>query len=293
MRSRTKQEEATYHKVVRHVKKNGEIMFVEVDSHSIELPSGRHFIAMVQDITEKIRLQQMVIEEKLTAQKEISKAIINTQEKERSEIGKELHDNVNQILTTAKLYVENIEYYPEKSNAFVVKSKDLLQKSINEIRFLAKQLVTPVINDLGFKATLDELIAHYQSLKLFEIELRFKVDEETIEKEMQLTIYRIIQEQMNNVVKYAKASRVDIVLHQKRNRLDVQVKDNGIGFNVSKNNTGLGMHNIKNRAEVFKGQVEVKAAVGDGCTLRLSFPCANRTVLKKPHKESNSFAIDV
>jgi signal transduction histidine kinase len=53
------------------------------------------------------------------------------------------------------------------------------------------------------------------------------VDEETIEKEMQLTIYRIIQEQMNNVVKYAKASRVDIVLHQKRNRLDVQVKDNG------------------------------------------------------------------
>jgi signal transduction histidine kinase len=88
-------------------------------------------------------------EEKLTAQKEISKAIINTQEKERSEIGKELHDNVNQILTTAKLYVENIEYYPEKSNVFVVKSKDLLQKSINEIRFLAKQLVTPVINDLG------------------------------------------------------------------------------------------------------------------------------------------------
>jgi PAS domain S-box-containing protein len=168
MRSRIKEKEATYHKVVRHVKKNGEILFVEVDSHSIELPSGRHFIAMVQDVTEKIRLQQMVIEEKLTAQKEISKAIINTQEKERSEIGKELHDNVNQILTTAKLYVENIEYYPEKSKVFVVKSKELLQKSINEIRFLAKQLVTPVINDIGFKATLDELIAHYQSLKLFE-----------------------------------------------------------------------------------------------------------------------------
>jgi PAS domain S-box-containing protein len=293
MRSRTKQKEATYHKLVRHVKKNGEILFVEVDFHSIELPSGRHFIAMVQDITEKIRLQQMVIEEKLMAQKEISKAIINTQEKERSEIGKELHDNVNQILTTAKLYVENIEYYPEKSNVFVVKSKDLLQKSINEIRFLAKQLVTPVINDLGFKATLDELIAHYQSLKLFEVDLHFKVDEETIEKEMQLTIYRIIQEQMNNVVKYARASRVEIMLHQKRNRLDVQVKDNGIGFNVSKNTNGLGMHNIKNRAEVFKGEVEVKAAVGKGCTLRLSFPCVSKVLLKKPFKERGLVDIEV
>jgi signal transduction histidine kinase len=266
---------------------------VEVDSHSIELPSGRHFIAMVQDVTEKIRLQRMVLEEKLTAQKEISRAIINTQEKERSEIGKELHDNVNQILTTAKLYVENIEYYPEKSKVFVAKSKELLQKSINEIRFLAKELVTPVINDIGFKATLDELITHYQSLKLFEIELHFKVDEETIEKEMQLTIYRIIQEQMNNVVKYAKASRVEIMLHQRRNRLDVQVKDNGVGFDVSKNSAGLGMHNIKNRAEVFKGQVEVKAAAGKGCTLRLSFPCASHLGIKKPYKESRLFAIEI
>jgi PAS domain S-box-containing protein len=75
MNARIKEKAAMYHKVVRHVKKNGDILFVEVDSHSIELPSGRHFIAMVQDVTEKIRLQQMVLEEKLQHKRKFQKPL--------------------------------------------------------------------------------------------------------------------------------------------------------------------------------------------------------------------------
>ena len=261
-----------YHNIVRHVKKSGEVFFTDLSIHAIDLPTGRHFIVTGDDMTEKLRLQQELIEEKITAQKEVAKAILDTQERERSEIGKELHDNVNQLLTTAKLYIENIRYFPQQAGEFVTKGVSLLQRSIDEIRSLSKQLVTPVMNDIGFEATIEELISHYQSLRLFDIEVHYAICEEALDKGLKLTIYRIIQEQLNNIVKYAQASLVTVAVLYGEDGIRVTVCDNGIGFDVARTSKGLGLKNMKNRAEVYKGTVEIQTAPGKGSSITVSFP---------------------
>lgn len=265
-----------YQNLVRHVKKNGEVFSIEFAMHVIELPAGRHYIVTGDDMTEKLRLQKELIEEKIAAQKEVARVILDTQEQERSEIGKELHDNVNQLLTTAKLYIENIHYFPDQIDDFVSKGVHLLQKTIDEIRLLSKQLVTPVMNDIGFEATIDELISHYRSLQLFEIDLHYTVCEKLLDKGLKLTIYRIIQEQLNNIVKYAKASLVRVAVQICRGELQVVISDNGVGFDCSKLSKGLGLKNMKHRAEMYKGAVAIRSAPGNGSVVTVSFPAVER-----------------
>jgi signal transduction histidine kinase len=232
-----------------------------------------HSLVIANDMTEKLQMQQRLINEKVTAQKEIAKAIIQTQEQERMEIGKELHDNVNQILTTVKLYIENIRSFPEYQATFIEKTVTLTQKAIDEIRLLSKQLVSPVINDLNFKAAIIELVEHYRWLNLFKIEYTFEADEHLLDKDMQLTLYRIIQEQMNNIVKHAKASFVTISIVTDKESLTVSLTDDGVGFEATTIVDGVGIRNIKNRAEVYKGVVNLHTSPGKGCSLMITFPC--------------------
>lgn len=227
-------QQSSYHHILRHKKKKGELFYVEIDSRPIELPSGQHFLVTGTDMTEKLELQQKLIVEKIAAQKEVANAIIDTQERERSEIGKELHDNVNQILTTIKLYMENVQVYPDHAHSFLEKGIALAQRAINEVRFLSKQLVTPVMADQGFRATMEELVTHFKSLNFFDITLTLAVDEKDLEKTLQLTIYRIVQEQLNNVVKYAQATSVSLTVAGTPSALIVIIEDNGVGFDASK-----------------------------------------------------------
>ena len=89
---------------------------------------------------------------------------------------------------------------------------------------------------------------------------------------MQLTIYRIVQEQLNNIVKYAKASHVHVSLLQEDNILNLTVSDNGVGFDPGTAAKGLGLRNIRNRAEAYKGTVTIQSSPGAGCRLQAKFP---------------------
>ena len=115
-------------------------------------------IATAYDMTERLALQNKIIEEKITAQKNIIKAVIQTQENERRIISKELHDNVNQILTAAKLSIENTRYYPEQRDLFTDRGVTLIQNAIQEIRSLSKTLVSPAVYESGLKVTVLEML---------------------------------------------------------------------------------------------------------------------------------------
>ncbi|RYY41681.1 MAG: PAS domain S-box protein [Chitinophagaceae bacterium] len=258
--------------ISQHMTKDGTIISVELTTHGIYLDDGYHVLVNANDVTEKLALEQKVLEEKITAQRAIARTIINTQEKERSEIGKELHDNVNQILTTTKLYIENIGYYPEQREAFANKSAALLQRAITEIRNLSKALVTPVLYDIGLRATLDELIDQYRALQLFAMEFTFDAAAEKIESGLQLTIYRILQEQLNNIVKHARATRVSVEITATEASVRICIADDGVGFDLQQKRSGLGLHNMKNRIEVFKGSMHIRTAEQEGCSICITFP---------------------
>jgi PAS domain S-box-containing protein len=260
------------HSILQHHTSDGREISVELTLHGIYLENGYHVMAIANDVTEKLALERKVLEEKISSQKEIARAIINTQEKERSEISKELHDNVNQLLTTAKLYIENIRYYPSQASDYIDKGATLLQKAITEIRNLSKALVTPVIYDIGFRATLEELIGQYRALNLFQLEFNFDAPEERIENGLRLTIYRIFQEQLNNIVKHARASEVSIDVKDMEGKLTICIVDNGVGFDPKNARGGLGLNNMRNRIDVFQGSIDIASEENKGCAVRISFP---------------------
>jgi PAS domain S-box-containing protein len=254
--------------------KSGREYWMEIKGQPIFDDQGkiRQFIAIQTDITHRKELELQVIADKIAAQKEVSRAIMSTQEKERSEMGKELHDNVCQLLTTSKLYFENIKYLPNRKDEFADKGMAILQQSIDEIRVLSKQLVTPVMNDIGFAATIQELTTHYNSLNVFEILFHHELQEELIDKDLKLAIYRILQELFNNTVKYANATAVVFKVVNIKNKVMLQYKDNGIGFDSSIVKNGIGLKNIQNRASIYRGIVSIKSAVGSGCEVDITFP---------------------
>ena len=104
------------------------------------------------------------------------------------------------------------------------------------------------------------------------MDFTYKVNEKLLNKDLKLAVYRILQEQFNNTVKYAKASHVNMSLQTNKSKLKVVYKDNGVGFNPTIKKSGLGLKNIQNRAETYRGEVNIKAAIGKGFSSNIFFP---------------------
>lgn len=262
---------------VRHVKKNGEKIIVDVTVENIFYKGEPAHLAIIRDITNTLQLQNQLNEEKINRQKEITRATIDGQEKERAELGKELHDNVNQILASAKLYLGSAgKADVNRKNELIEESKGLIDSGIQEIRKLSKSLVPPALNNSSLKESIEELIDPVRITTDKKIDTIFSLPDETILcDKLKITIYRMIQEQMNNILKYAEASRIRIVLKQDRYKLLLQIKDNGKGFDAKAKNKGIGLTNIANRAEVYNGKVIIDSAPGNGCCLSVFFPLEN------------------
>lgn len=255
-----------------HIKKGGEQVMVDVSASLIQYKGKTAILATANDVTEKIRLQKQIVAEKINRQKSITKAAIEAQEKERSEIGQELHDNVNQLLAAAKLYVENIRHIPDQKDYFIEQGIALLNQSIQETRRLSHALVTPTIRDAGLRDSVQALIETFQELNAFEIHTDFNFHEEQVDAGLSLTLYRILQECFSNTVKYAKASVVTVRIQLRQQKLKLTYTDNGVGFDPAATKKGIGLKNIVNRAEAYRGKVKMTASPNGGFALNISFP---------------------
>jgi len=203
--------------------------------------------------------------------KEIAKIILSTQEKERFEVGKELHDNVCQMLATVKLYLDTGLKDDSYLREFVSMGKDMLMKSMEELRRISKTLAPPSLGLLPLQQSLSDLV---YTIHIARQEIYLDIDgldEEVIHHELKVSIYRIVQEQLNNILKYAEATRIDVSIHQRDGRLCIQVKDNGKGFDPGQKRAGIGITNMISRVNVFGGKIQIDAAPGKGCTLSVQF----------------------
>jgi len=258
----------------QHVKKNGEIIFVDIAWHSISYKNQPAVLVLANDVTERIQLENELNEQRVTRQRQITEAVILAQEKERTEIGKELHDNVNQILGASNLYINTAMTDDELRQELLERSTELVCKAINEIRKISKSLITPGLREIGLIESVEDVI---DDMKLARADLGIELDlqnitEEQIEDKRKLTVFRIVQEQLNNIVKHARATRVLIRLSMEGSDLVVTVADNGVGFDVGRHRKGVGITNIISRAELFSGKVEIQSQPGEGTTLTVSLP---------------------
>ena len=232
----------------------------------------------VSDITEKTLLGKNLEEERIKKQQEITDAVITAEENERHEIGLELHDNVNQLLATSRLYIGIAKQRIGKKNFELISDADsFINTAINEIRNLSHSLISPFIDEYGLLQALDHLTGAIEKGSVLNIYKEIAVDENKLGDKLKLAIYRIVQEQLNNIIKYAKATTITISLTEEKDTLSLIVKDNGVGFDTSKSSKGIGLMNISTRASLFKGRLAIISSPGNGCMMKVTLQTTNST----------------
>jgi len=231
-------------------------------------------ICSFTDITEQRRLSQQLIDLEIQKQKQLMQATIDGQERERKEIGRELHDNISQHTTTTRLYLEVAR---DKATGEVL---DLIShahrgllNTVNEMRKLSQSLVPPSLSDIGLVESIEDLCSPLKSTHAFTISFRhYPFNESLLPDNMKLMLFRIIQEQVNNIIRHAHADTILITLQTSADQVKLSVTDNGRGFNPSSVKKGLGFANISNRADLFGGTLKIESSPGKGCSIRLLIP---------------------
>ncbi|HEX6847267.1 MAG TPA: PAS domain S-box protein [Chitinophagaceae bacterium] len=282
--------ERVKNKVQDHIQKGeerweDEYLFLCADgSYKFLLDSGiilyRHgkpvrILGAIRDLTEKKKLQQQLLQEQEQKHKAVSQAGIAAQEAERSDISRELHDNVNQLLMSAKLFMNSAKTDPGKAEEHIEKAITYQMMAVEEIRKLSKALNTSLVKVIGLSRSIDDIIIN---MKAFQgIETVFDYDQKLdkiLSDDQKLMIFRILQEQTNNIIKYADAKSVIISLKEENNVVCLSIKDDGKGFDVSVQSKGIGFINIVNRVDAFGGEMVLDSSPGNGCSLQVNFPLA-------------------
>ena len=246
-------------------KKNGEEFWVNFSVNPVTDQKGwvTHWIAIERDVTETRKLDQAV-----------TKAIINAQEEERFQIGGELHDNVNQILAAVLL---NLGMTKGKSlalqNEWIDKSAEYIHLAIAEIRKLSHKLAPVSFEINTIKQTFDTLLKSININHQFKIKFTIsEIDELEIDGDIQLNLYRILQEQVNNILKYSQADKIEVSIKLLNNCIYLRIYDNGIGFDPAVVKKGIGLNNIKKRTELFSGNFSINSTPGNGCEIIVEIP---------------------
>lgn len=214
----------------------------------------------------------------------LSAQLLEIQESERRRIAIDLHDVLGQSLTMIKLGVEeSLQLLAENDAGAAAESLQRLKlkakDACNEVRRVAMDLRPSTLDDLGILATLSwffrEFGAACQDMK---VERDFSIEEGHVPIPLKITIFRIIQEATNNVVKHANASCLKVSLKKTGNALHLSIEDDGNGFDLAETanycplNKGLGLLSMRERAKLSGGRYELTSAPGQGTNVRVLWP---------------------
>ncbi|MBS1653499.1 MAG: DegT/DnrJ/EryC1/StrS family aminotransferase [Bacteroidetes bacterium] len=262
-------------KVVPSLLKNGKTGYYKLNKFLLPLPDGKVMIAgQAIDITEEKRLEQLLLEKKVREQKKISREIIHIMDSELDGLATELHDDINQVLASADILLEQALLLDgEQKNKLIRQSKSQVHAAIDELRDISRNLDTKAIRETGLFQTITDIVEVLKKTYTGNIKFSCKPEIDTklpvLIKQM---VYRIVQEQVSNIVRHAGANRIRIKLLIKNKILYLTISDNGRGFNPAHVKKGEGLKNIRQRVEVKNGKYEMDAIPGKGCTLKINVP---------------------
>ncbi|NOY98513.1 MAG: HAMP domain-containing protein [Chloroflexi bacterium] len=230
-----------------------------------------------------IALQNVALYERLEAHRRrlssLLKALITAQEEERKLIAYDLHDGLIQYLVGARLCLSGCVLQNGKDEAQVGKalSESLRQlaTAIQEGRRLIEGLRPTLLDDLGLAAALRELTELGAAAQGWELDLQIDLEDDDLDPSIEITAFRIVQEALSNVRKYAQAKRVELTAFVRDGRLRIQVRDGGQGFDLEhleKKRPSVGLASMRERAELVGGRCEIHSAPGEGTLVSLELP---------------------
>jgi PAS domain S-box-containing protein len=238
-------------------------------------------IGAMDDVSLSRRLEKELVEKEEAKKKEIIKAIIEAQEKERTQISYELHEHLSQNLATCKLLLDglNLPESREEENIRLRSSMKLLHQTMNEIRSMSQQLNASAIRMVGLMGVMRDFTSNINLNSQVEVHLQCEgfTNSTALPKDIEVSVFRIFQEGLSNVIRHSGATQATVQLTKRSKRLILAIHDNGKGFDTSKTHKGLGFTNIINRADYHNGTVSINSTKGEGCSLEVMLPITNNS----------------
>jgi len=244
---------------------NDGALHLEVLCKTIVYEKEPAYLVLVRNLTERMLNQQ-----------EILKSSVIAEEAERSRIAQDLHDGIGPLLTSIKLFSETL-INTEKISLKKMLEKQILESlddAIDQVSSISNNLSPHILRNYGVEQAIKKFCLNIKNSSNVEIIHNFKI-EGRIQEEIEVTLYRLIIELINNTLKHANAKTIKIDLWQKKNRLRLAYIDDGIGVveeNALYKKSGMGLFNLKNRVEALHGIFEYKSAKGEGVAFYIELP---------------------
>jgi signal transduction histidine kinase len=222
---------------------------------------------------EIVRIKKEYDQELLTTQLEIQEGTFKT-------IGEELHDNIGQVLSVVKLSLAILPI--EKEDPIyegVYNIRQMLNKAIFDLADLTKSLHSDRIAQIGLSEAVRFELDHLTKAGLLEVKFQAPGEEPITDSQKAIFLFRIFQENINNILKHSKATRVDVLISvSDDNRFEMMIRDNGTGFNVAEKRShsssvsGVGLKSMVNRAKLIGGEISFQSSPGNGTTVIVALP---------------------
>ncbi|GAA4828842.1 ATP-binding protein [Algivirga pacifica] len=277
-------EKGAWHGEVRVT--SGEGDFVWLDLHLVKVPYHGIEAVMVMGVdlsdqkeaealTNEINMEK--IEREIDKMRIRSALIMEGQEEERKRISKDIHDGIGQLLTGLKFKLESLSLKNEKKTVEQLgELKKLVQRIIVESRRIAFHLAPSSLTDYGLPAVLNKFAAEVSRLSDYEVTFINRSGFlGRLDPSVETNVYRIVQEAVNNAIKYAKGNHIVVEMEHDSRYLLINVQDDGVGFdkeNMPEHKKGLGLLNMEDRTRFVQGTLVFDTAIGQGTKVLLQVP---------------------
>lgn len=211
-------------------------------------------------------------------QKTLLQSQLEIQEQTLKNISQEIHDNVGQVLTLAKLNLATTSVAEEAAREKIKTSQLLIGKAIQDLRDLSRSLNTDYVEEMGFVRSVEYELELLQKTGTIETEFTIEGKTMKLDKQKELILFRIVQETIHNIIKHAEAKKIWAGIHFMDDTMRIVIKDNGKGFDLSPLNEtgnhsfGLGLRNMNSRATLIGAKFSVSSTIGNGTEVYLQLP---------------------
>lgn len=250
----------------RQKKKSGEVLYCEISGSDIYFKDRQQRLVVTVDITEQRKAEELAI-----------KAIVEGEERERHRIANELHDGLGQYLSAANMHLNTVysdfESLSKPTDRSFKTGLQMLEHAISETRSISHNLLPKAIQDYGLKLAVESLVNEMQSTEDITIHLFQKYEDESLPGNIQINLFRIIQEALNNAIKHSQGSTININLVYSDGELICTVEDNGSGFDPANvQNEGLGLQSMKTRVAAMSGNLDIDSKQNGGTLITAIVP---------------------
>lgn len=235
-----------------HMAKDGRVLSLEMKSRLIDYQGQKAILSIARDITERRQIERKIL-----------RAVISAEERERERIAKEIHDDLGPLMSTIKLYVNELESEDIENDErieFIARTNEILDEAINSTRTIANNLTPRVINDFGLIKAVESFCKKVNLSQKVNIIYEASITER-FDQTIELVLYRVITELLNNSIKHAQASKIEIYIEKFDNILQLTYMDDGVGFDLdtvlNQEDGGMGLKNIISRLQSINGTYKI------------------------------------